>query len=155
MRIMREIALFSGKIYTAGTNFTRPPVVTVATNLNSGWRVFDRTWIIVSLVGRNYSSSVDFDIFLSSWCDHSTNQKFILKRFIKSWLKQNTLKYESIQFLWRFENCFEQLSKNTKATRIFMCEWFLSRSYNRTIRKNQTVWMIFCARQKTWGWWSF
>ena len=33
---MREITLFSGKIYTAGTNFTRPPVVTVATNLNSG-----------------------------------------------------------------------------------------------------------------------
>ena len=32
---MQEIALFSGKIYTAGTNFTRPPVVTVATNLNS------------------------------------------------------------------------------------------------------------------------
>ena len=32
---MREIALFSGKIYTAGTNFTRLPVVTVATNLNS------------------------------------------------------------------------------------------------------------------------
>ena len=32
---MREIALFSGKIYTASTNFTRPPVVTVATNLNS------------------------------------------------------------------------------------------------------------------------
>ena len=32
---MREIELFSGKIYTAGTNFTRPPFVTVATNLNS------------------------------------------------------------------------------------------------------------------------
>ena len=32
---MQEIALFSGKIYTPGTNFTRPPVVTVATNLNS------------------------------------------------------------------------------------------------------------------------
>ena len=32
---MREIALFSGKIYTAGTNFTRLPLVTVATNLNS------------------------------------------------------------------------------------------------------------------------
>ena len=32
---MREIALFSGKIYTAGTNFTRPPAVTVATNLSS------------------------------------------------------------------------------------------------------------------------
>ena len=27
---MREIALVSGKIYTAGTNFTRPLVVTVA-----------------------------------------------------------------------------------------------------------------------------
>ena len=34
-QIMREIALFSGKIYTAGTNFTRLPVATVATNLNS------------------------------------------------------------------------------------------------------------------------
>ena len=34
-QIIQEIALFSGKIYTAGTNFTRPPVVTVATNLNS------------------------------------------------------------------------------------------------------------------------
>ena len=32
---MREIALFSRKIYTAGTNFTQPLVVTVATNLNS------------------------------------------------------------------------------------------------------------------------
>ena len=34
-QIIREIALFSGKIYTVGKNFTRPPVVTVATNLNS------------------------------------------------------------------------------------------------------------------------
>ena len=33
---MREIALVSGKFYTAGTNFTRLPVVTVATNLNCG-----------------------------------------------------------------------------------------------------------------------
>ena len=32
---MREIALFSWKLYTAGTNFTQPPVVTIATNLNS------------------------------------------------------------------------------------------------------------------------
>ena len=32
---MQEITLFAGKIYTAGKNFTRPPVVTVATNLNS------------------------------------------------------------------------------------------------------------------------
>ena len=35
MQIMRKFALFFGKIYTAGTNFTRLPVVTVATNLNS------------------------------------------------------------------------------------------------------------------------
>ena len=32
---MQEIALFFGEIYTAGTNFTRPLVVTIATNLNS------------------------------------------------------------------------------------------------------------------------
>ena len=32
-QIMREIVLFSREIYTTGTNFTRPPVVTVATNL--------------------------------------------------------------------------------------------------------------------------
>ena len=31
---MRDIALISRKIYTAGKNFTRPPVVMVATNLN-------------------------------------------------------------------------------------------------------------------------
>ena len=32
---MQEITLFLGKIYTAGKNFTRPPVLTVTTNLNS------------------------------------------------------------------------------------------------------------------------
>ena len=32
---MQEIKLFSRKFYTIGTNFTRLPVVTVATNLNS------------------------------------------------------------------------------------------------------------------------
>ena len=32
---MQEIALFSRKIYTPETNFTRLPFVTVATNLNS------------------------------------------------------------------------------------------------------------------------
>ena len=33
-------ALFSGKIYTVGNIFTRPPVVTVATNFKSGdWRI--------------------------------------------------------------------------------------------------------------------
>ena len=44
---MREIALFSGKIYTAGTNFTRSPVVTVATNLNSG-EIVDRIYNVLS-----------------------------------------------------------------------------------------------------------
>ena len=32
---VRKFRLFSGKIYTVDKNFTRPPVVTVATNLNS------------------------------------------------------------------------------------------------------------------------
>ena len=32
---MQEFALFSGKNYTVGTHFTRPPVVIDATNLNS------------------------------------------------------------------------------------------------------------------------
>ena len=35
-QILQENALFSEKIYTAGANFTRPPVATVVTNLNSG-----------------------------------------------------------------------------------------------------------------------
>ena len=39
---MREIALLSGKSYTAGTNFTQPPVVTVATNLNSADELISR-----------------------------------------------------------------------------------------------------------------
>ena len=38
---MREIALFFGKIYTAGTNFTQPPVMTAVTNLNSGLNIPD------------------------------------------------------------------------------------------------------------------
>ena len=37
MQIMQEFALFSGKNYTVGTHFTRPLVVMVATNLNSGY----------------------------------------------------------------------------------------------------------------------
>ena len=32
---VQETALFSGKIYTADKNFTRPPVATVATNSKS------------------------------------------------------------------------------------------------------------------------
>ena len=36
--IMQWITLFSVKIYTVGKNFTRPPGVTVATNLNPAWK---------------------------------------------------------------------------------------------------------------------
>ena len=41
---MWEAALFSGKIYTADKNFTRPPVATVATNSKSAgdWLFFCR-----------------------------------------------------------------------------------------------------------------
>ena len=50
---MREITLFSGKIHTAGTNFTLPPVVTAATNLNSGhWCLYAlhkvQIWTVVT-----------------------------------------------------------------------------------------------------------
>ena len=34
-QILQGYALFSGKIYTIGNIFTRPPVVTVATNFKS------------------------------------------------------------------------------------------------------------------------
>ena len=39
---MQEIALFSGKIYTAGTYFTRLLVMTVATNLNSAHSIYSK-----------------------------------------------------------------------------------------------------------------
>ena len=45
-KIMQEINLFSGKIYTASTNFTRPPVITIATNLNSDCTRFICTYDI-------------------------------------------------------------------------------------------------------------
>ena len=41
-QIMQDIALFPRKIYTAGTNFTRPPVVTAATNLNSSYLILEQ-----------------------------------------------------------------------------------------------------------------
>ena len=48
----QEKGLFSGKIYTAGANFTRLPVATVVTNLNSGywqsrcWRLWSEVEIL-------------------------------------------------------------------------------------------------------------
>ena len=45
MQISQENALFSGKIYTADKNFTRLPVATVLTNLNSAWETdFHQIW---------------------------------------------------------------------------------------------------------------
>ena len=35
VQIVQENPWFSGKIYTVGKNFTRPPVAMVVTNLNS------------------------------------------------------------------------------------------------------------------------
>ena len=40
-QILQGNALFSGKIYTAGIIFTRPPVATVATNFKSGLKYID------------------------------------------------------------------------------------------------------------------
>ena len=54
---MGEIALFSGKIYTAGTNFTRPPVVTVATNLNSAMCMMEKLAMVMT--DENYDIEVD------------------------------------------------------------------------------------------------
>ena len=84
-QIKREIALFLGKIYTAGTNFTRPSVVTVATNLNSGncWNlgepVLEKHREISCLLGRlisgswsNIGSSSSSESFL-----RDTNFRFI------------------------------------------------------------------------------
>ena len=58
---MREIALFSGEIYTAGTNFTRPLVMTVATNLNSGqrWAAKTRESSLVSSNGSPEESGIE------------------------------------------------------------------------------------------------
>ena len=52
---MQEITLFFGKIYTAGTNFTRLLVVTVATNLNSEYQVVEK-FLTEELVGETSSS---------------------------------------------------------------------------------------------------
>ena len=60
MQIMQEIALFSGKIYTAGTNFTRPPVVTVATNLNSASQVF----LLARKIAKNTSTMQWLEIII-------------------------------------------------------------------------------------------
>ena len=48
LQILQGNALFSGKIYTVGNIFTRPPVVMVATNFKSGFAVIHGIMIISS-----------------------------------------------------------------------------------------------------------
>ena len=59
--------LFSGKIYTACTNFTWPPVVTVATNLNSDQE---------STMTAMFEFMISPDHFLSDWVDLKYNSIF-------------------------------------------------------------------------------
>ena len=60
---MRVIALFFGKIYTPETNFTRPPVVTVATNINSASKLLRQLKTLPSgpLALLNIELSLDLD----------------------------------------------------------------------------------------------
>ena len=66
-----EIALFSGKIYTAGTNFTRPLVAAVATNLNSAMQKTQKALTYYSSTS-NRSCSRECTMMLlnsSTWMD--------------------------------------------------------------------------------------
>ena len=65
---MQENALLSGKIYTPGTNVTRPPVATVAKNLISGY------WFKIFSFRGNCKANKD--IFIWPYCT-------IAARFLK------------------------------------------------------------------------
>ena len=52
--------IVSGKIYTAGTNYTRPPVVTVATNLNSASRMI----LLTRKIAKNTSTMQWLEIII-------------------------------------------------------------------------------------------
>ena len=70
-QIIGEIALFSGKIYTAGTNFTRPLVAAVATNLNSAMQKTQKALTYYSSTS-NCSCSRECTMMLldsSTWMD--------------------------------------------------------------------------------------
>ena len=62
-QIMQEIALFSGQIYTAGTNFTRPLVAMVVTNLNS-----DPKFLFNKTKAKLHASFVIINIYLIYRC---------------------------------------------------------------------------------------
>ena len=59
-QIMQNNALYSEKFYIAGTNFTRPPVATVVTFLNSAQKngVGGSVWILFVHVVQIYSSFI-------------------------------------------------------------------------------------------------
>ena len=68
---MQEMALFSGKSYIAGTNFTQPPVATFVTNLNSAKKngIGGSVWILSVHVVQIYSSFID--VFLvQNWTEN-------------------------------------------------------------------------------------
>ena len=89
---MREIALFSRQIYTPETNFTRPPVVTVATNLNSASlsSLISAIIIIISLslseLGVSsrchFLSQVLYFVGFLAWSLKNTQRKNILHIFV-------------------------------------------------------------------------
>ena len=54
---MEETALFSGKIYTADKNFTRPPVATVATNFKSEHGI-SLLWLSRQFFGKALNSQI-------------------------------------------------------------------------------------------------
>ena len=104
MQIMREIASFSGRVYTPGTNFTRPPVVTIATNLNS------------VLVLNNNSAEVPLLAYLSKFqfrVDKENKRKKTLEscqRFQKSLFSYMTYDTYDTTFLYSIFNWFFALS---------------------------------------------
>ena len=61
--------LISRKIYTAGTNFTRPPVVTVVTNLHSGSSLRDHIYKSQNVHG------LSFDVLFLFWRHHGHQKK--------------------------------------------------------------------------------
>ena len=75
MYFYANYALFSGNIYTAGTNFTRLLVVTVATNLNFVTRMhqreeFDCFQEEFCLSPPVYMPNMIVGVVASSWVDH-------------------------------------------------------------------------------------
>ena len=68
---MQNNALYSEKFYIAGTNFTRPPVATVVTFLNSAQKngVGGSVWILFVHVVQIYSSFIDVSL-VQNWTEN-------------------------------------------------------------------------------------